>query len=226
MRRGIVLALAITAAGAALGAPAAAAARGASIQTMVVGRARTLSAAHSVNLSAKPATVRIGHRRCAVPARTALAALLASALKLSVTDAAGCDPASMFVTSIGGERNRGQAGWEYKIGHADPSFSAADPAGRLRPGQQLLWYWCARATDCQRTLSVTGAATGGTVQVRVFGYDENGHKQSIAGATVRYGAASELTDASGRASFALVHGVQRLSASKTGLVPSFPIKVS
>jgi hypothetical protein len=193
------------------------------LQMMVVGRAGTLLRPRRITATAGLVTV--GRRRCPVPAGTALAGLRAARLRIKVTDQSGCDPAGMFVARIGSEANRGQGGWEYKVGHADPSFGAADPGGRLRSGQQLLWYWCVRANDCQRTLGLISALLGNSLQVHVFGYDQNGRAQSIGGATVHYGTQTRLTDSGGHAAFPLTRGVDTLYATKPGLVRSFPTRV-
>ena len=118
-----------------------------------------------------------------MPAGTPIAGLLAARLPVHITDAAGCDPASMFVTRVGSDANHGAAGWEYKVGHVSPSFGAGDPGGRLRAGQQLLWFWCVSASACQRTLAVVPAAgrapAGSSLVVHVVGYDDTGHGQAI-----------------------------------------------
>lgn len=218
MRRALLCILAITA----LAAPAAAQAAP-KVQMMVVGAHKTLLGAREVRLASE--RVAIGHRRCSVPAGTALAGLLAARLPVRVTDLAGCDPASMFVAGIRGESNRGAAGWEYKVGHAAPSFSAADPGGKLRPGAQLLWYWCTRASDCQRTLAVTTRVSGTATQFHVVGYDDNGHGRAVAGATVHVGTRTAVTNAHGWARLTLTVGRYQLYATKAGMVRSFPSTV-
>ncbi len=166
------------------------------IVVMIVGRDGTIRRPRARKLRA--GTVRIGHRRCRVPAGTPLAALLHTHLKLRVTDSAGCDPASMFVTKVGRDANRGAAGWEYKIDRADPSFGAADPAGRLHGGHALLWYWCDRAGACERTLTVARTVfTPGGVTFSIVGYDDTGHGVPVAGATVHYGSLAGVTGPDG-----------------------------
>jgi hypothetical protein len=194
-----------------------------SVQMMVVGRTKTLLDARQVKLRA--GTVKIGHSRCTVPADTALAGLVAARLAPRVTDVAGCDPASMFVTKVRRDANHGQAGWEYKVGHAAPSFGAGDPAGKLHTGAQLLWFWCLRASACQRTLSVTSQVRGGVEQFHVVGYDDNGHGRSVSGATVHAGSQKRVTNAHGWASVALGAGNYQAFATKSGMVRSFPIHV-
>jgi hypothetical protein len=195
------------------------------VEMMVVGRSQTIVQARSVAL--RQTTVKIGHRRCKVPGGTALAGLLATHVPVRVTDVAGCDPASMFVRRIAGERNRGFGGWEYKVGNRDPSAGAADPVGRIKPGQQLLWYWCVRADACQRTLAVTIVFRSKlkVARVHVRGYDDNGHAVAVAGATVHFGSATYVTKADGIADVPLTPGNYRVYATKPGLVQSFPMKV-
>ena len=194
-----------------------------SVQMMVVGRTKTLLNPRAVTLRA--GTVKVGHRHCKVPAGTALSGLLSARLAPRVTDAGGCDPASMFVTKVRHDANHGQAGWEYKIGHVAPSFGAGDPGGRLHAGQQLLWFWCLRASSCQRTLSLTSQVRGGMDQFHVVGYDDNGHGRSVSGATVHIGSLKKVTNAHGWVSVALKPGNYEVFATKSGLVRSFPSHV-
>jgi hypothetical protein len=198
----------------------------ASTGVMVVGPSSTLRGPTTLR-TVTARRVTIGHRHCAVPARTALAALLATRVRVRVTDQAGCDPASMFVTRIGSVANRGVGGWEYKVGHRDPSLSAADPSGRLRGPVELLWYFCVRAGACQRTLSVSSSfiPSQQELSVTVVGYDSNGHSVPEAGATVHLGSATATSDANGHASFPLSTGTRTLYATKAGLVRSFPATV-
>jgi hypothetical protein len=186
------------------------------VQMMVVGHTRTLATARTIKLSAQK--IRIGRRSCTVPAGTALAGLIASHRRLRVTDVAGCDPASMFVTKVGPDANHGIQGWEYKVGHKSPSTGAGDPSGRLRQGQQLLWFWCLRASACEQTLTVTLKGRS----ARVVGYDDNGHGKVIAGATVHLDRLTATTGADGTAKLTIVPGRHTLYASKRGLVASFP----
>jgi hypothetical protein len=189
-----------------------------SVQLMVVGRTRTLASARTVKLSAT--TVQIGRHRCTVPAGTALAGLIVAHLKPKVTDVAGCDPASMFVTKVGHDANHGIQGWEYKVGHKSPSAGAGDPTGRLKSNQQLLWFWCTRASACEKTLDVTLRGT----TARVLGYDDNGHAQAVAGATVHLDKLTATTGADGTVQLTIAPGRHTLYATKTGLVQSFPQK--
>ncbi len=198
------------------------------VQTMVVGRTRTLARAAIVHPVGR--TIRIGRKRCPVPAATPLAGLLAAGEPVRVTDAAGCDPTAMFVTRVGSERNRGIAGWEYKVGAASPSYGAGDPAQRLRSGANLLWFWCVRATACQRTLALASpsatAVRGASFTVTVLGYDDSGRGRPVVGASVRLGGEVVSSGPGGLAILTApaAPGRYGISASKPGLVPSFPLE--
>jgi len=205
------------------GAPAGRLAAVPQVPMMVAGRYRMLLRPRYVAL--RGGHLRIGHRLCAVPAGTALAGLLAAGVRVRASDAAGCDPASMFVTRIGPDANRGVGGWEYKVGHSDPSAGAADPAGRLRKGQSLLWYWCTRAGACQRTLSVAVSFPANSARVTVVGYDGTGQGKRIAGATVHFDSHSYRTNASGVVKVPLASGEHTIYATKRGLVRSFSVLV-
>ena len=191
----------------------------AKVEMMVVGRTHTVLAPRAVGLAA--ATVRIGRRNCRVPARTALAGLLASRVRVTVTDVAGCDPASMFVRSVGGQHNHGLGGWEYKIGYRAPSAGAADPSARIRPGQQLLWYWCERAGACQRSLALSVSYRHKAPHIQVLGFDDAGHGRPAARATVHFGSVTALTDARGFVAVPAVPGRYKVYATKPGAVRSF-----
>jgi hypothetical protein len=230
MRRALVIAIAVLVA-----APAAAPA--ATVETMVAGKQRVLRAAKPVKLVEKR-RVKVGGRRCTVAGTTPLGALAGTSLALRVRDYGSCgrrpaDAASLFVTSIAGERNRGQDGWVYKVGRKVSSSGAGDRSGRrLRGGDRLLWFYCRtqRAGGCQRTLEATpdrsAAAPGETVRVTVRGYDDQGRGVAVAGAAVRLGSASATTDAAGVALLTVAEaGRLALTATRSGMVPAFPGEV-
>ena len=214
------------------------AAQAASVTTMVVGKDRVLRAAKPVRL-ADTRRVTVGSRRCTVSGRTPLGVLAATSLAIRVRDYGSCgrrpaDAASLFVTRIAADRNRGLDGWVYKVGRKVSSAGAGDRSGRrLRGGDRLLWFYCRtqRSGGCQRTLEATPdrttAAPGETVRVTVRGYDDVGRGIAVAGATVALGSVTATTDASGVAQVT-VPGSGRLSlaATRDGMVPAFPKVVS
>jgi hypothetical protein len=211
----------------------------ASVQLMVVGKSRVLREAGPVRLKAR--SVRVGGRRCAV-GRPPLSVLAGARLSLRLRDYGACgksarDAGSLYVRSVAGERARGAAGWVYKVGRRAGTTGAADPSGpfgrgRLKRGARVLWFWCAQTGGeaCQRTLEVSSAGSvgaGGMLAVTVRGYDDNGNGVPVAGATVRLGAATAVTDASGVAQVvAPAAGRYRLIAERNGMVRSWPQKVS
>ena len=229
MRRAL---LTIPAAALLLAAPQAAQAT--SVTTMVAGKERVLRSAKPVRL-ADTRRVKVGSRRCTVSGKTPLGVLAATSLSIKLRDYGSCgrrpaDAASLFVTRIGSERNRGQDGWVYKVGRKVSSAGAGDRSGRrLRGGDRLLWFYCRaqRTGGCQRTLEAepdrTTAAPGEAVRVTVRGYDDQGRGIAVEGATVTLGSATATTDASGVAQVVVpAAGRLRIGATRSGMVPAFP----
>ncbi len=235
MRRALPTLLAIG--GVALGAAPAEAVR--TVKVMVVGQASVLAGPQPVKLVDR--TVKVGGKRCATGARTALSALAATRLPLTFKDYGACsrrpaESGSLYVRSIDGEKARGSDGWVYKVGRRVGTTGAADPSGafgdgrKLRTGQKVLWFWCVKdaADACQRTLEVTAprrVAPGATFQAAVRGYDENGRGVPVAGVELVPGA---ITDADGVAAVTApaAAGTLTLAAAKDGMVPAFPRKVT
>ena len=189
-------------------------------------------------VSTRGVHVRIHGKRCAVAARTALAALVRSQPgTLRLRDFGSCserprDGAGLFVSRIRSDRNHGQDGWVYKVGRKGATAGAADPSGpfgtgrRLRRGQRVVWFYChLTGTSCQRSLVVRTKDEGSSLTVSVTGYDDSGAGVAIAGATVKVGGATALTGSTGQAHFTLASGSYRVRAEKPGLVRSFPEKV-
>jgi len=210
---------------------------------MVVGAdGRVLSSARTVSASAT--AVRVGGRSCAVAGGTPLAVLAAlrrdGGPAFAIRDYGRCGSAprnsgQLFVYSLGGERNSGQNGWEYKVDGVSGTTGAADPSGpmgdgrRLRSGSQVLWFWCvAFAGGCERTLDLAPGATtvsrGSSLSVTVMGSDNEGRAAPVAAAIVTLGTDFASTGAAGQATLLApsVPGSYALSARKSGLVGSFP----
>ena len=187
-------------------------------------------------VSTAATTVRVGARRCAVGDGTPLAALARSRPGgLRLRDFGACssrprDAAGLLVTAIGGDRNRGQRGWVYKVGRRAATAGAGDTSGpfgngRLRAGQRVTWFYCVSATHCQRTLELRVEPMGGGAVAIVRGYDDAGVGLPIEGARVSAAGVTGLTAADGRVQLALPSGVHGVVARKDGLVRSFKERV-
>ncbi len=94
------------------------------VQSMVVGEGGTVLAGPQ-SVTASAGTVTVAGRRCAVAAGTPLAVLIAlrraGGPAFGLRDYGHCggaarNSAQLFVDRLGGESNRGQDGWEYKVG--------------------------------------------------------------------------------------------------------------
>ena len=208
----------------------------ATVGLMVVGKDRVLREAAPVTLKAR--SVRVGGRRCAVGRATPLSALAGTRLRIRLQDYGSCgrsprDAGALYVTQVGSERRGGPAGWVYKVGRRAGTTGAADPSGpfgngRLRRGARVLWFWCVQTAGeaCQRTLEVSSAPTvapGALLRVAVRGYDDSGRGVPAAGATVRLGSATAVSDAGGVAQVtAPASGTARLTAEHEGMVRSWP----
>jgi hypothetical protein len=178
---------------------------------------------------------RVGSRSCAVPADTALAALLRSKVgPVRLHDYGSCsakpaDAAGLYVRRIRRDAAHGASGWVYKVGNKVASAGAADPSGpfgngRLKPSARITWFYChMKATGCQRTLAITKVepAGGGQVRVTVKAFDDRGKGKPSAGATVHAGTATAKTDKHGVATITASGGV---FAERKGLVRSFEVK--
>ena len=208
------------------------------VQHMVVFRNGTHRAKR---VSTRGLRVRVGRRRCTVATATPLAALVRArpSRRIGISDFGSCsrrsaaDSAQLFVRRIGGDVNRGERGWVYKVGRKAGTAGAADPSGpfgrrRLRRGQRVTWFYCVKASDCQRTLELRASAPGGgALSVRVVAYDDQGKGVNAAGAEVRLGGLTATTDANGLASFAgVAPGRYGIRATRAGEVRTYPQRVT
>ncbi len=230
-------ALSLLVAVAVLGAPAAASA--ASVDVLVVGRLGTLVGPQEVEL--RKQRPKVGGHRCAVSARTPLAALLGLRARIVLKDYGSCgrsvrDAGGLFVQQVGPDRNRGQNGWVYKVGRRAGTAPAADLSGafgdgkRLRDGQRVTWYWCVLSSSdaCQRTLEASPAErtvdADGDLRVTVRGFDDAGRGVLVEGATVHLGSEMATTGEDGVAEVRVpsaARGELAVWAEKTGTVRSF-----
>ncbi len=247
-RRRVAVALApvLLLAGWPSGAPAASHPPAARVQVMVVGPGGAVLVPARTVLAAA-AHVTVGGRSCAVAPSTPLAVLAAlhhtggPPFALRDYGHCGASPASsseLFVTSVDGQRNGGQNGWEYKVNGLAGSTGAADPSGpagngrRLRAGSEVLWSYCQMGPQgCQRTLNAiphgTSVTAGAPLSVSVTGYDDEGKPVPVAGATVTLGSSSAASLSGGTATVTApsTPGSYELSVTDPGLVPSFPVAV-
>jgi hypothetical protein len=178
--------------------------------------------------------VKVGRRSCAVPAGTALAALVKlKPGKLGLTDYGSCssrarDAGGLYVRSIASDKARKEDGWVYKVGRKLAPAGAADPTGPfgrglLKTGQDVLWFYCDAdpvTGSCQRTLEVKVKASAGHLAATVRGYDNNGHGIPVAGAQVHAGEATATTGDDGSAALDVPAGTYDVFADKDGLVRS------
>jgi hypothetical protein len=196
-----------------LAAPASAA------ELLVVGRDGTLLGPRAVKAE------RTRAHGCRVPARTPLAALLASRLSVQVRDYGACAPGGLYVRAVEGQRERGRDGWVYKTAHDAPGIGAAEPSQRTRG--RVLWFWCVSGPDgCQRTLDASARRVdAGSVRVTVRAYDNNGKGIAAAGAVVRCGGAEATAGPGGVAVLTVGAGCRRVVATQPGRVRSFAVAV-
>jgi len=213
------------------------------VEVFVVGRTKVLS--EPVEVSPRAASVKVAGRKCRVADGTPLAALEALRLRggpaYTLRDFGSCsrraaDAGGLFVSKLGPDRNRGSAGWVYKVGRKVGTTSAADASGpfgtgrRLRAGDAVTWFWCVRASDCQRTLEVSGARTvgpGAPLVITVSGYDDQGKGGPVTGASVSFAGTTVLTGKDGKATLAAPPSGGRYDvvAAKKGTVRSRPMEV-
>jgi hypothetical protein len=164
-------------------------------------------------------SLRVG--RCAIGAGSPLAVLRGFGKPFRVRGS--CD--ALYVFQVGRDRERGAAGWVYKVGRRLPSVSAS--RFRVRSGAHVTWFWCREANACQRTLSMSVRSSDGLVRVTVIGYDDFGRGRRIRGATVgvsRPGRRFSVRAGSdGVATFRTRRGTSiHLTARKRGTIPAFP----
>jgi hypothetical protein len=212
------------------------------VEIMVVGAGNVILTGPR-GISSASVDVRIGGHACGISAATPLAALTilhsVGGPGFALRDYGHCtasprNSGQLFVYSLDGETNHGQNGWEYKVDNRSGTTGAADPSGPqgngrlLTGGSRVLWFWCqAVAGGCQRTLEVSApktAARGGSVSLRVMGYDNEGRGIPMPGSRVTLGSSSAVTGASGRVTLRAPSGSGffGIRATRSGSVPSFP----
>jgi len=203
-------------------AAASAPAAGPRVQALVVGKGGWSAGPRAVTVDA----LRVG--RCRLVAGLPIGVL--RALRQPFRARGGCS--ALYVSQVRGDRERGLGGWVYKVGHRSPGRSASDRAERLRSGERVMWFWCARAGSCARTLGTSGRASGGRMRVTVNAYDDRGRARRVAGATVivrRLGTSTRHTFRAGSDGTALIRVTPgqryRVDSRARGVVRGFPTTV-
>lgn len=212
------------------------------VEIMVVGAGNVILTGPR-GISTASIAVSVRGRACGISAATPLAALTdlhrVGGPDFALRDYGHCtisprNSGQLFVYSLDGETNHGQNGWEYKVNSRSGTTGAGDPSGPqgngrlLSSGSRVLWFWCqAVAGGCQRTLEVSApktASRGGTVTLRVTGYDNEGRGVPMSGARVTLGSSSAETGRSGAVTLKApsASGFYGVRATRTGSVPSFP----
>lgn len=190
-------------------------------------------------VTAAKTIVRVGRKRCAVGAGTALAALLRSGVGgIKLKDYGACstrpdDAGGLYVSRIRKDTARGIHGWVYKVGNKAATAGAGDPTGpfgrgRLKPGTRVTWFYChMKASGCQRTLAAAPEALGGgQVRVTVRAYDDRGKARRTAGATVHVGTTTARTGSNGAATLTVAPGTAGVYAEAKGTVRSFTEQIA
>jgi hypothetical protein len=215
---------------------------GPAINVMVVGAGNVILIRPRA-ISVPATAVTTSHGPCGVAGATPLSALVAlrrvGGPPFSIRDYGHCtsspgNSGELFVSSLDGETNHGQNGWEYKVNSRSGTTGAGDTSGPfgngrlLASGSRVLWFWCQSfAGGCQRNLEVSvpsSVSPGAPFTVAVTGYDNNGRGQPMSGAHVSVTGSSAVTNGSGRATLRAPSrsGSYGVRASRTGSVPSFP----
>jgi hypothetical protein len=184
-------------------------------------------------VTASQVKVTVGKKRCAVGAGTALAALLRSKIgAIRLHDYGSCssnpnDAATLYVRRIRKDGAKGLNGWVYKVGNKAASAGAGDPAGRVKSGARITWFYCHMgANGCQRALALTAKPLGGgQVRVSVRAYDDNGKSRAASGATVHVGNVTATADSHGKATLSVAPGTRTVYAQSKGLVRSFTERI-
>jgi hypothetical protein len=180
-------------------------------------------------VTASQVGVKVGKKHCTVGAGTPLAALFRSRIgTIQLHDYGSCsskpqDATALYVRRIRKDGAKGLNGWVYKVGNRASTAGAGDPAGRVKSGARVTWFYCHMGSGgCQRTLGAKGKALGGgQVRVTVRGYDDNGKGRAARGAIVHVGSATATTDSHGVATLTVAPGTRKVYAQGKGLVRSF-----
>ena len=168
------------------------------------GRRQVRGARRPAEGQAEARTVKVGGKRCAAGARTALSALAATKLPLTSRTTAPARGGRASRARSTSARSRGERARAAAAGSTRSAAASARRAPRTRPARSATaagcaraegaWFWCVKdaADACQRTLEVAAPRDVGAGRARsrvtVRGYDENGGGVPVAGVEVAPGA--------------------------------------
>jgi hypothetical protein len=166
-----------------------------------------------------------------LPGKTALGTLVDGALVNSRLDPLLVSdefPFALLVCGIGGHNGSGASSyWIYKVNHVSADVGADQFV--VMPRDQVLWYFVdgpLNGGDELELLAPTRVMPGQQFDVTVNGYDRDGVRHPVAGASVTGGGASGTTDATGTAHLTLTRlGYRTLRATLDPNIPSAPTKV-
>lgn len=169
--------------------------------------------------------------RARIQGPTALGALIdASATRpalrpLGITDRFDF---GLLVCGIGDFLGSDEAFWLYKVNHVAPQVGGDQR--RLRPGDEVLWYFSDTATgrntgDELEISAPTRAKAGSELTVTVFAYAADGARRPADGALVRFGQQGVRTEANGTARIAAADSDLRLRATRGADVAAAPVSV-
>jgi hypothetical protein len=133
----------------------------------------------------------------------------------------------LFVCGVGGQRATNTDFWQLKVNHVYSQVGGDQFA--VKPGDDVLWYLGGGALnsgDELELLAPVRVMPGQQFDATVNGYDLNGVRHPVPGATVSGGGASGTTDATGVAHLTLTRvGNRTLRATLDPNIPSAPTKV-
>jgi hypothetical protein len=123
----------------------------------------------------------------------------------------------LALCGVGGSVAKGNASWYLKVNHK--ALQVGGDAAKINPGDEVLWDLAPSYPypDELALVAPDSIRDGATFTVRVFAYDEKGHRTPQAGAKVT--GADKPTGADGRTTVTLSHPA-KLIARRAGEIPS------
>jgi hypothetical protein len=191
---------------------------------------RLVGTTGTVSVKASPAATCFGAgtggsgKAATVKGGTALGVLLRASKSAPTLDPVQVTDAFSFglgLCGIGGFKATKTLSWYLKVDHVSPSVGG--DAAKVKAGDEVLWALAAYPYPDELVVQAPHeAAAGAPFGVRVFAYDEKGHKKPAAG--VKVTGASTPTGADGRTMVTLAKP-GRLTARGGDDIPSSPLPV-